>query len=462
MNDWAAKAEPPKVAEPSISPFTEIALAERFVKRHPNLRYVAAWGKWMWWTGERWQPDDTLHVFDLARVLVKDVAATINRKKDAKETSNAKTVAAIERLAKADRRIAATADQWDTDPWLLNTPDGVVDLRTGQLRPHRPEDYMTKTTAVGPSKRCPTPLFTSFLKTISKDDAEHILYLCRMSGYFLTGVTREQALFFGHGPGGNGKGVYVKTMSGIMKDYHTQANMDMFMASKNERHLTDLAGLQGARLVTATETERGRQWAEARIKTLTGEDKIRARFMRQDEFTYEATYKLFMIGNNTPRFEGGVDEAMRRRLQMIPFIVKILEPDNEFANKLKAEWPGILQWMIDGCLEWQRTGLTPPPTVLAATSEYLAEEDTIIAWIDDKCERNAAHFEPTTALFASWSAWAKASGETVGSRKDFKKSIIAHGCKPDRVAAARGFKGLRIILYEPPDEPPNAYAERRG
>ena len=118
--------------------------------------------------------------------------------------------------------------------------------------------------------------------------------------------------------------------------------------------------------------------------------------------------------------------------------------------------------MIDGCLEWQRTGLTPPPTVLAATSEYLAEEDTIIAWIDDKCERNAAHFEPTTALFASWSAWAKASGETVGSRKDFKKSIIAHGCKPDRVAAARGFKGLRIILYEPPDEPPNAYAERRG
>ena len=113
------------------------------------------------------------------------------------------------------------------------------------------------------------------------------------------------------------EGVFVKVLSGILNHYHTQANMDMFMASKNERHLTDLAGLQGARLVTATETERGRQWAEARIKTLTGEDKIRARFMRQDEFTYEATYKLFMIGN-TPRFEAGVYDVMRRRLQMIP------------------------------------------------------------------------------------------------------------------------------------------------
>ena len=134
----------------------------------------------------------------------------------------------------------------------------------------------------------------------------------------------------------NGKGVFVKVLSGILNDYHTQANMDMFMASKNERHLTDLAGLQGARLVTATETERGRQWAEARIKTLTGEDKIRARFMRQDEFTYEATYKLFMIGNNTPRFEGGVDDAMRRRLQMIPFMVKIVEPDNGVRQQARG------------------------------------------------------------------------------------------------------------------------------
>ena len=287
-----------------------------------------------------------------------------------------------------------------------------------------------------------------------------------MTGYFLTGVTREQALFFGHGPGGNGKGVFVKTISGIMQDYHTQANMDMFMASKNERHLTDLAGLQGARLVTATETERGRQWAEARIKTLTGEDKIRARFMRQDEFTYEATYKLFMIGNNTPRFEGGVDEAMRRRLQMIPFMVKIVQPDNEFANKMMAEWPGILQWAIGGCLEWQRIGLNPPPTVVAKTAEYLAEEDTILAWIEDKCVRDPDHFESAAALFASWSGWAKANGEAAGSRKDFTKSIIAHGCTPDRKNAARGFRGLRITLYEPPDEepyePPKTYWERRG
>jgi len=236
------------------------------------------------------------------------------------------------------------------------------------------------------------------------------------------------------------------------------------MASKTDRHPTDLAGLRGARLVTATETEKGRQWAEARIKALTGEDLIRARFMRQDEFTYEATYKLFMIGNSTPRFEGGVDEAMRRRLHLIPFDVKIpeAERDRELADKLKAEAESILQWCIEGCLEWQRIGLNPPTTVVSATASYLADEDTVLAWIDDKCTFNADKFESSSALFASWSAWARANGEAAGSRKDFAKAIVSHGCVPDRATGGtRGFKGLRIAVDQPPDETPKTYRERR-
>ena len=463
--DKALRAKRPKPVGngEDISPFSEVALAEQFVERHPNLRFVAAWGKWMLWTGTHWRPDDTLHVFDLARLIAKEAARTCNKPKTASLIASAKTVAAIERLARSDRRLAASVDHWDADPWLLNTPIGVVDLRTGQLRAHRPEDYMTKMTAVGPSSAgCPT--FMSFLARIAKEDEEHISYLRRMLGYSLTGVTREQALFFGHGTGGNGKGVFVKVVSGIWKDYHTQASMEMFMASKTDRHPTDLAGLRGARLVTATETEKGRQWAEARIKALTGEDLIRARFMRQDEFTYEATYKLFMIGNSTPRFEGGVDEAMRRRLHLIPFDVKIpeAERDRELADKLKAEAESILQWCIEGCLEWQRIGLNPPTTVVSATASYLADEDTVLAWIDDKCTFNADKFESSSALFASWSAWARANGEAAGSRKDFAKAIVSHGCVPDRATGGtRGFKGLRIAVDQPPDETPKTYRERR-
>ena len=188
-----------------------------------------------------------------------------------------------------------------------------------------------------------------------------------MTGYALTGSTQEAALFFLYGTGANGKTVFCNTVSGIHAAYAAVAPMETFIATKGERHPTDLAGLRGARLVTAVETEEGRHWNEAKIKALTGGDKIAARFMRQDFFEFVPQFKLVIAGNHKTGLRS-INEAIRRRFNLVPFTVKIPEDerDERLTEKLRAEWPGILQWMIDGCLDWQADGLRPPEAVREA------------------------------------------------------------------------------------------------
>jgi putative DNA primase/helicase len=426
--------------------FTDEAIALRFAERHQHdLRYVAKWGKWLRYDGACWRFDETLLAFDLARKICRKAAAQCNDAKIASAIASAKTVAAVERLAKADRRLAATIDQWDADPWVLNTPTGVVDLHTGGQRPQAPSDYLTKVTAVGPIA-APCPLWQAHLERILNGDADLISYLQRVLGYALTGVTTEHALFFGYGRGANGKGATVNSTAGILKDYAQTANVETFTASHTDRHTTELAALRGARLVTVAETEEGRRWAESRIKTLTGGDPIRARFMRQDEFEFMPQLKLLISGNHKPGLRS-VDEAIRRRFHLIPFTVTIppKERDPWFAEKLKAEWPAILAWMIEGCLAWQREGLNPPPTVRDATAAYLDAQDALAAWFEEGCERDADGFETRAALFDSWTAWATASGEHVGTRSRFLDALEGRGFEAVKKGGTRGFRGLKII-----------------
>ena len=305
---------PATTFEPDDRPpaFSDEALALEFATRHDDeLRYVAKWGRWLLWDGQRWKFEDTLKAFDMARAVCREVASTCEKGGAlARGIAGAPTVAAVERLAKADRRLAATADQWDADPWLLNTPAGVIDLRTGKDRPHDRNDYITMVTAVAPGIGCPT--WYDFLDRVTGGDYELQGFLQRMTGYALTGSTREHSLFFLYGVGANGKSVFNNTVSGIAADYATTAPMDMFLASHNERHPTDLASLRAARLVTASETEEGRRWAESKIKAITGGDKITARFMRQDFFEFTPSFKLIIIGNHKPGLRN-IDEAIRRR-----------------------------------------------------------------------------------------------------------------------------------------------------
>lgn len=434
--------------------FTDEEIALRFSDHHKDrLRYVAAWGRWMIREPAVWRFDETLKAFDHARAICRQAAAECNSNA-AKGIASAKTVAAVERLAKADRRHAATVDEWDADPWLLNTPGGVVDLRTGRTRPHRPDDLFTKITAVASGGDC--PLWRAFLGKITAGDKELQSYLQRIAGYSLTGITTEHALFFGYGTGANGKGTFLNALTGIMGDYAAVATMETFTASQTDRHPTDLAMLRGARLVTAQETEEGRRWAESRIKALTGGDPITARFMRQDFFTFSPQFKLFIAGNHKPGLRN-VDEVMRRRLNLIPFAIKIPknERDPDLADKLKAEWRGILQWMIDGCLAWQAARLAPPSTLTKATKDYLEAEDAAGLWLAECCVVGAYRIEGSTALFESWKKWADTMGEWPGSQRRFSQALEARGFNPKQLPGSEksGFEGISLRIPPPRTEP---------
>jgi putative DNA primase/helicase len=436
-------------ADSSVTPddaapeFTEEALALAFAAQHArDLRFVALWSRWYRWNGKHWAPDDTLFAFDLARKVSRYFAE--QPKAPATRLTSAKTVAATVTLARADRRLAATAGQWDADPWLLNTPSGILDLRTGELRPAHPTDYMIRITAAAPSGDC--PLWQQFLQRVTGSNVELIAYLQRLVGYALTGSTQEHVMAFLYGLGANGKSVFIATISGILGDYHRTTPIETFTASNVDRHPTELADLRGARMVTSVETEEGRRWAESRIKTLTGGDRIAARFMRQDFFEYIPQFKLLIAGNHKPGLRS-VDEAIRRRFHLVPFSITIppAERDKHLTEKLRAEWPGILQWAVKGCLDWQRTGLVPPKAVTEATAAYLESEDAIVAWMDECGRRDPNAWHSRTELYASWVLWADKNGEYVISRKRFLESLETRGLMPNRRRdGSRGFHGLRL------------------
>jgi putative DNA primase/helicase len=432
----------------SGSPATsDDALALKFTARHRDgLCYVAGWGRWLQWDGSRWRFEDTLAAFDMARAIARSAAQICNKPSEASKIASAKTVAAIERLARADRAHARGVEIWDTDPGLLNTPGGIIDLISGNRFPHDPKRYVTKITAVAPEGACPQWL--TFIARITEGNDGLPEFLQRIAGYSLTGITREHALFFFHGTGGNGKGVFLNTLTAIFGDYASVAPMETFMASHNERHPTDLAGLRGARFVTAQEVEDGQRWAESKIKALTGGDPISARFMRQDFFTFTPQFKLAIAGNHKPSLRT-VDEAIRRRFHLIPFTVSIPdhERDEQLPEKLKDEWPGILQWAINGCLEWQRIGLAPPACVTTATEAYLEAEDSVNQWLAEHCTTgDPARYKADNAeLFTSWQKWCERSGEIPGHRKALFDKLDHRGFNRIRGhAGKRGFSGLSV------------------
>jgi putative DNA primase/helicase len=327
-----------------------------------------------------------------------------------------------------------------------------IDLRTGVEHEPRREDYITK---VGGCTLAPEgttcTMWLKFLDTIMGGDQELVAYLQRVCGYCLTGSIKEHAMFFLYGTGSNGKSVFIGVLRGVLGEYHTTAPIEAFTASNSTQHSTDMAGLMGARLVTAVETEEGRVWAESKLKAITGGDEISARFMRQDFFTFVPKFKLMIAGNHKPRLRA-VNEAIRRRFQLIPFNVTIPEAnrDKDLPEKLKAEWPAILRWMVNGCTIWQLEGLNPPKAVLDATNLYLEAEDSIGTWIEERCECKHAYQDTSANLFASWKSWADLMGEQAGSSKAFSEKLQGRGMEKIRIggAQARAFRGIRVVKAE--------------
>jgi putative DNA primase/helicase len=463
----------------TVADLSDHNLAVRFVSKYGDqLRHVGQWNKWMLYTGKVWEVDYNEQALELARKALTHWAMRIytgevtrgianipsglgefdrksrvrNIKKNAlsvvRPMKSYRTIHHVSMLARGDEKIIQNVDSWDADPWLLNTPDGTVDLKTGGIRKHNPHDYMTMTTAVGPSLEPPTR-WIEFLKQITDGDDELIAYFQRILGYSLTGLTGEHAMFFVYGTGGNGKSVILNTVGNLLNTYHKSSGMETFILSNDSRHPTELANLRGARLVTASETQAGRKWDEVKVKRLTGGDPISARFMRQDFFEFFPQFKLFVVGNHKPHM-ANVDEAMRRRFNLISLSVNIPKEkqDIHLVTKLEEEWPSILQWMIDGCMQWQSMGLKAPETVRAATDNYMALEDHFGSWWQECCEFNARGFTKVAELYDSWSSWCQKNTEAAGGKKTFSQTLSGRAevlkIKYYQTADGRGFRGVTL------------------
>lgn len=430
-------------AAPAI---TQDAVALAFAAKAAGwLRYDHDRKCWFTWDTVCWRQEKKPIGFQFARKLAR-MDAVGGSKSDLKEAGKSAFAAGVERFAQGDEKLSVTSEIWDRDPWLLGTPGGTVDLRTGLLRPARPEDNITKLTAVTPAASDDCPLWLEFVHFVTRKDAELNRFLQQWFGYCLTGDIREHALVFGYGPGRNGKGVLINTISGILGDYAVTAPMDTFTASRNASHPTDLAMLMGARLVAVSETERGRAWAESRIKTLTGGDPITARFMRQDFFTFLPEFKLFIVGNHKPILRN-VDEAARQRFNIVPFLAVPKKKDLQLAEKLKPEWPAILRWCIDGGGDWIENGLVRPASVIAETEAYFAEQDVFAQWLEEKCDcepGNRYKTETVGNLYAAWTAFAKAAAHEPGNRQTFSDELAGRGFERHRTTTAREFRGIQF------------------
>ena len=413
----------------------EDQVALDFAAQHANeLRYVAKSSLWMRWSGTHWQEEETLAAFDESRKLCRPAG-----------DARAKTVAAVVTLARSDRRLAATSTQWDTDPMRLQTTRTVIDLRNGYEYPPERSHYITKRTStyLAPPGT-PHPLWSNFLDVVTDADEKLIGFLQRFAGYCLTGLTREHKFPFLYGPGGNGKGVFVNSLMSVMGDYAITAPIEMFLASKYDRHATEIARLKSVRLVVAQETQKGRRWDETKLKVLTGGDPLSGRFMRQDYFDFNPTHKIIITGNHKPGLSA-VNEAIRRRLMLTPFNVVISNPDIGFAEKLVPEHPAILRWMVDGCLEWQRDGLDVPKCVSQASEQYFANQDTLEQWIEDCVDTTDPRaFTTSRVLYASWKVWAEARGMLPGTERAFVGDLEEKGYEWERRNNGRGFKGIRL------------------
>jgi putative DNA primase/helicase len=329
----------------------------------------------------------------------------------------------------------------------------MVDLRKGRLLPPDATKLITKRTLVAPdAPGTAHPRWSTFLDEATGGDAALTAFLQQMCGYCLTGDVTEEAIFFIWGNGGNGKGVFLRTVTAIIGDYAMAAGMATFMRSKHDAHTTEIARLQGARLVTASETEEGRSWAAERIKELTGnEQKITARFMHRDNFEFQPKLKLVFVGNHKPRLTT-VDDAITRRLNLIPFTRKPVTINPHLKEQLVEEYPAILRWMIDGCLAWQQTRLQQPAVVNQATKDYLQDENTFGSWVRNCLELDYSAKTANVVLFTSWTRWCLDCNEYAGTNRGFAERVLQElpSCRrTNRTQRGETIQGVKVRSEAP-------------
>ncbi len=370
---------------------TDLTNARRFKAVYgESVRYCYQWRRWLVWSGTHWQPDNDGSITRLGKAIadqIWDVANSFDNRQAlqfAAKTAGAKGISNMLELVRSELPILP--GDLDQNAWLLACPNGTVDLRTGELRKHRREDFITKLCPTEYNPEAPSFAWDRFLEDVF-GDSTLIEFVQKLSGYAATGDVREQILPIFWGSGSNGKSTFLEAVKVTLgPDYCIAAAKDLLLAKRGESHPTELADLHGKRLVIAMETENNRTLAESLVKQLTGGDTIKARRMREDFWEFQPTHKLILCSNYRPRVRGQ-DHAIWRRLKLVPFTNRFdgAERDKSMPDKLRAEQKGILAWIVRGGLNWQIQGLAEPEAVKLATIEYRTSEDVVAQFVADQC-----------------------------------------------------------------------------
>ena len=415
--------------------------------------------RWFVWSGKVWKPDPGALMRGLAaKTARKTLQAAVKLADETQRRDLTRHALASER-ANAGRACVSQAetledfhidtDDLDADPMALNTPSGLVDLRTGTLRAHDPKALCTKLTRAPMDGNSDCPVWLAFLSRVFNGNQELIGFLQRLVGYSLTGLTTEQLFILLWGAGSNGKSTLVEFLVWLLGDYGVTVDMSVWMMGRQASSgaaTPERIPLRGARLSASVESTKGRRLNAAFIKQVTGGDRISARGLFEGQISFPPTFKPWMSTNHKPRIPDDSD-GMWRRLILIPFKVQIPaeERDRGLMEKLRAEAAGVLAWAVDGCLAWQEGGLNPPDDVLAAVQEYREAEDALAAFLADRCDVSPDFKSPSGPLFNAWREWAIANEEEPGNSTSFGLALSSKGFESGiGTGGKRLRKGLRL------------------
>lgn len=460
----------PHKSEQRIS-LTDLGNARRLVRLFgKNIRYCHAWKQWLVWNGKRWQPDETGELQRLAKntaLSIYEEAAKGKTKDDrnglaawATKSESERAITAMIRLAQSEPGIPIEPAELDANHYQLNCLNGTIDLRTGKLHRHRRKDLITKLAPVRFEARASNLTWQRVLTDATGGSLELQELMQRAFGYSITGDTSEEVLFLIHGPAATSKSTIIEAVKSTLGDYAKTADFETFIKRRDVgAPRNDIARLAGSRLVVSIEVDEGKQLAEGLVKMITGGDTVTARKLYQESFEFKPAFKLVLVTNHKPKVDPD-DDAMWRRIYVIPMVCQV--PKESRDPKVKAHLinptiagPAILQWLVKGCLDWQREGLKIPAVVQQATDEYRASQDSFGDFISDCCVLDSDAWVSSEDLHDAYDAWLieRGDGWLNGDSltdKAFAKKLQRFGSVARKgTGGVRGWSGIRLYHDKP-------------
>ena len=431
--------------------FTDMGNATRFVGLHGDeVRYCFPQSKWYFWNNKRWQIDDRGKIYEMSQDVIRAILKEASKENDKDRRTKLENHALkcesdskLEAMIKASKsKLSILPQEFDRDPWLFNCSNGTINLLDGTLQPHDKDDLISKISPVNYDPKETCPAWLDHLNKIMDRNQHLIGFLQRWFGYCLTGSIDERCMAIFHGTGANGKTVTIETIAYVMGDYAQRTRTETILIKRENSISNDVADLAGSRFVFSSEAEQDKRLAESLVKDLTGGDSICVRKLYQEYFTFKPQFKLCLSTNHKPIIYG-TDQAIWGRIKLVPFAVTIPEDERKSLHQMMGmfqdEAPGILAWLVKGCLEWLEPGkgLQTPDEVKAATKQYRSDMDVLQEFLDDCCIENNSSTVLCKDLYTRFKSW----GETEGlrEREIWSKSTLTRRLKEGGFVQGRPF-----------------------